>query len=166
MVTRGRQYLFFLLFHCSVVSDSLWPHGLQNARLPALQSPAVCWNSYPLSRWCHPNISSSIIPSSSCPQIFLAIGSFPVSWLLTSEPKYWNFSFSIIPLKDFSGWFPLVLTDLTSLLSKGLPRILSTTVSSLNSLSSWPNSHIYTRLLEKPWLWLHGPLLAKWCLCF
>ena len=166
VVTRGRQYLFLLLFHLSVMSYSLWPHGLQNARLPCSSlPPAVCSNSYPLSRWCHPTISS-IVPSFSCTQIVPAIGSFPVSQLFTSEPKYLNFSFSIIPFKDYSGWFPLVLTDLTSLLLKGLPGVLSTTVWKHKFFISWPNSHICTWLLEKPYLWLHGPLLAKWCLCF
>ena len=134
VVTRGRQYLF-LLFHHSVMSSSLRPHGLQNARLPCSSlAPAVCSDSYPLSRWCHPAISSSIVPSSSCAQCFTTLGSFQ---LVTSEPKYWNFSFSIIYSKDYSGWFPLVLTDLTSLLSKGLPRVLSTTV--------WKHKFFYLR---------------------
>ena len=69
----------------SVVSDSLWPHGLQHARLPCpSQAPGVYSNSCPLSRWCHPTISSSIVPYSSCPQSFPASGSFPMSQLFAS----------------------------------------------------------------------------------
>ena len=65
--------------------NSLWPHGLQQARLPSPSpSPGVCSNSCPLSRWCRPIISSSVIPFSSCPQSFPASGFFPVSWLFAS----------------------------------------------------------------------------------
>ena len=68
------------LFSCSVVSDSLWPHGLQHARLSCPSpSPGVCSDSCPLSLWCHPIISSSVVPFSSCPQSFPASGSFPMS---------------------------------------------------------------------------------------
>ena len=70
-----------LLFSCSVVSNSLWPHGLQHTRLCyASPSPKTCSNSCPLSEWYHPNISSSVIPFSSCLQSFPTSGSFPVSW--------------------------------------------------------------------------------------
>ena len=73
-----------LLFSRSVVSDSLWPHGLQHARLPLPSpSPCVCSNSCPLSRWCHPTISSSV-PFSTCLQSFPASGSFPISQLFAS----------------------------------------------------------------------------------
>ena len=67
-------------FSCSVVSDYLWPHGLQHARLPCpWPMPRTCLNSCPLSLWCHPTISSSVIPFSSCLQSFPASGSFPMS---------------------------------------------------------------------------------------
>ena len=67
---------------CSVVSDSLWSHRLQHARLPCPSlSPRVCSNSYPLSQWCHPTISSSVAPFSSHPQSFPASGSFPMNWI-------------------------------------------------------------------------------------
>ena len=72
-------------FTCSVVSNFLWTHGLQHARLPCPSpTPRACSNSCPLSQWCHPTISSSVIPFSSCPQSFPAIGSFPVSQFFTS----------------------------------------------------------------------------------
>ena len=80
-----RDYFLFssVLFSCSVVSDSLWPHGLQYTRLPLPSPiPGACSNSCPSSRWCHPTISSSVVPF-SCLQSFPALGSFPVSWFFT-----------------------------------------------------------------------------------
>ena len=79
------------------MSDSLWPHGLQHARLPCPSpSPGVCSHSHPFSQWCHPTISSSVTPVPSCPQSLPASGSFPMSQLFT-------FSFSISPSNDYSG---------------------------------------------------------------
>ena len=77
-------------FSLSVVSDSLRPHGLQHTRLPCPSpTPGACSNSCPLSRWCHPTISSSVVPFSSCPQSFPASGSFPMSQFFTFRlPKY------------------------------------------------------------------------------
>ena len=94
-------------FSHSVMSDSLQHHGLQHSRLPCPSpSPRVCSNSCPLSQWCHPTISSSVIPFSSCPQSFLASGSFPKeSALHIRWPKYWSFSFSISPSNEYSGFF-------------------------------------------------------------
>ena len=78
----------YLSFSRSVVSDSVWPHGLQHSRLPCPSpSPRGCSNSCPLSRWCHPTISSSVVPFSCCPQSFPASGSLPMSQLNIS--KYW-----------------------------------------------------------------------------
>ena len=75
----------FWLFSRSVMSDCWWPHGLQHTRLPCPSpSPGACSNSCPLSWWCHPTISSSVVPFSSCLQLFLVAGSFPVSWFFTS----------------------------------------------------------------------------------
>ena len=72
-------------FSCSVVSDSLWPHGLQHARPPCPSpTPGVYSNSWPLSQWCHPAISSSVVPFSSCLQSFPASGSFPMSQIFSS----------------------------------------------------------------------------------
>ena len=93
------------LFSRSVMSDSSQPHELQQARLPCtLPSPGACSDSCPLSWWCHPTISSSVFPFSSCLQSFPASGSFPVSWLFTFRwPKYW--SFSISPSDEYSELF-------------------------------------------------------------
>ena len=78
-----------LLFSCSVVSDSLGPHGLQHARLPCPSLSLGVWlNSYPLSRWCHPTLSSSDVPFSPCPQSFPASGAFP-------KKRYWNKLFNL-----------------------------------------------------------------------
>ena len=97
-------YLLFLLFCHSVLSSSLWPHGLQDARLPCPSlSPRNCSNSCPLSRWCHPNISSSVTLFSSCPQFFTASGSFPGLALCIRWPNYWSFSFSISPSNEYSA---------------------------------------------------------------
>ena len=76
---------WFLLFSCSVVSDSVRPHVLQHNRLPCPSSSSgICSNSCPLSQWCHPTISSSVIPFFSCLQSFPASGSFPMTWLFPS----------------------------------------------------------------------------------
>jgi len=85
-----KQFSPLLLFSCSVISDSLWPYGLQDTRLPCPSlSPGACSNSCPFSWWCHPTISSSVIPFSSCPQSFPASGFFPMSLLFAST--WWYF---------------------------------------------------------------------------
>ena len=95
----------FSQFSSSVMSNSLWLHESQHARPPCPSpTPRVYSNSCPLSRWCHPAISSSVIPFSSCPQSLPASESFPMSQLLHMRwPKYWSFSFSIIPSKEIPG---------------------------------------------------------------
>ena len=98
-----------LLFHCSVVSDYLQSHGLQLTRLPCpLPSHRVCSNSCPLSRWCHPTISSSFTLFSFCPQSFPASGSSPMSWLLASSGQSIGASAlaSVLPV-NIQDWFPL-----------------------------------------------------------
>ena len=102
-----------------MVSNSLWPHGLQHTRLPCpLPTPGACSNSRPLSWWCHPTISSSVIRFSSCPQSFPASGSFPLSWLFESDGQRIGTSVSapVLPM-SIQDWFPLGLTGLISLLS-------------------------------------------------
>ena len=92
-------------FSCSVMSDSLWPHGLQHTRLPC-PSPTLwaCTNSRPLSWWCHPTISSSVISFSSCISIFSSIRVFSnESAHLIRWPNYWSFSFSVSPPIEYSG---------------------------------------------------------------
>ena len=101
-------------------------HGLQHTRLPCPSlSPGVYSSSCPLSKWCHPIISSSVIPFSSCPQSFPAWGSFPMNWLLTSGGQSIGASpsASVLPM-NIQGWSPLGLTGLISLLSKGLKSLL------------------------------------------
>ena len=105
--------------------NSLWPHGLQHSRLPCPSlSPGVCSSSCPLSWWCHPTISSSVVPFSSCPQSFPAPRSFPISQLFTLGGQSIGASASLLPM-NIQDWFPLELSGLTSLLSKGLSRVFS-----------------------------------------
>ena len=102
---------------------------MHHAKLPCPSvSPRVCSNSYTLSWWCHPNSSSSVAPFSSCPQSFPASGSFPMSQFFTSGGWSIGASASIsVLLMDIQGWFPLGLTDLISLQSKGLSKVFSNT---------------------------------------
>ena len=161
------QWTYSVKFSHSVMSDSLRPHGLQYARLPCPSpTPRVYSNSCSLSRWCHPTISSSVVPFSSCLQSFLASGSFQMSWLfaLCGQSIGASASAPVLP-KNIQGWFPLKLTGWISLQSKGLSRVSSTTVRKHQFFSAhpslWSNSHIYPWLLEKPNLWLYRPLSAK-----
>ena len=128
---------------------TLGQHGLQHARLPC-PSPSLgaCSNSCPLSWWCHPTISSSVVPFSSCLQSFPALGSFPVSQLFTSGGQSIGSSASTLPM-NIQGWFPLGLTGLISLLSKGLSRVFfNTTVRRHQFFDAQPfllsSSHIHT----------------------
>ena len=115
----------FLLFSCPVMSNSLQPHGLQHTRPPCPSpSPEVCLSSCPLHRWCHPALSSSDALFSFCPQSFPESGTFP---MFTSDDQNTGASASVLPT-NIQGWFPLRLTDLISLLSRGLSGVFSTTV--------------------------------------
>ena len=127
------QYTFFILssvqFSSSVVSDSLWPHEPQHARPPCPSpTPGVYSNSCPLSRWCHPTISSSVIPFSSCPQPFPASGCFQMSQLAASGGQSTGVSAlaSVLP-KNTQDWSPSEWTGWISLQSKGLSRVFSNT---------------------------------------
>ena len=116
-----------LLFSSSVVSNFLWPHKLQHAGLPCPPlSPEVYSNSCPLSQWYHPNISSSVVPF--CSESFPTSGSFPVSQLFSSGGQSIGAlpPASVLPL-NIQGWFPLGLTGLISLQSKGFSRVFSST---------------------------------------
>ena len=113
----------------TVMSNFLRSHELQYTRLPCPSlSQRVCANSCPLSQWCHPTISSSVIPFFSCLQSFLESGSFPVSQLFISggQSIEVSASSSVLPM-NIQDWFPLGLTGLISLLSKGLSRVFSNT---------------------------------------
>ena len=143
-------------FSCSVVSDSLQPHELQHARPPCPSpTPRVHPNSCPSSRWCHPAISSSVVPFFSCPQSLPASVFSSESTLHMRWPKYWSFSFSISPSKEHQDWSPLEWTGWISLQSKGLSRVFpNTTVQKHQFFSaqlySQSNSRIHTWPLEKP----------------
>ena len=118
-----------LLFSCSVMSDSLWPRGLQYVRVPCPSlSPGVCSNTCPLSWWYYLTISSSVVSFSSHLQSFPASGSFSLSQFFTSGGQSIgaSASASVFPV-NIQGRFPLGLTGLISLLSKGLSRIFSST---------------------------------------
>ena len=116
-------------FSYSVMFDSLWPHGLQHTRFPfPSPTPGVYSNSCPLSWWCHPAISSSVIPFSFCLQSFPASGSFQMSQLFTSGGQSIGVSAlaSVLPT-NIQDWFPLEWTGWISLQSKGLSRVFSKT---------------------------------------
>ena len=144
-------------FGRSVMSDSLRPHESQHARPPCPSStPGDYSNSCPSSQWCHPDISSSVVPFSSCPQSLPASGSFPMS-----QPFAWDgqsigvsASASVLPTNT-QDWSPLGWTGWISLQSKGLSRVFSSTTLQKHQLfgaqlSSQSNSHIHTWSLEKP----------------
>ena len=145
------------LFSHLVISDSLWPHGLQHTRLPwPSPSRRVCSNSCSLRQWCHLTISSSVSPFSSCLLSFPASMSFPMSWFLTwgGQSIGTSASASVLSMNIY-GWFPLGLTGLISFLSRELSRVFSYTKIQkhhffITQLSIWSNSHIHTGLLEKP----------------
>ena len=144
-------------FSCSVVSDSLQSHESQHARpLCPSPTPGVHSNSRPLSPWCHPAISSSVIPFSSCPQSFPASESFPMSQLFAWGSQSIGVSAlaSFLP-KNTQDWSPSEWTGWISLQSKGLSRVFSNTTVQKHQffgteLSSQSNSHIHTWPLEKP----------------
>ena len=154
-------------FSRSVVSDSLWPHESQHARPPCPSpTPGVHSNSCPSSQWCHPAISSSVIPFSSCPQSLPASGSFQMSQLFAWGGQSIGVSplTSVLPMNT-QGWSPLEWTGWIFLQSKGLSRVFSNTTVQKHQffstqLSSQSNSHIHTWPQEKQ-PWLDGPLLSK-----
>ena len=149
--------LFFVQFSCSVVSNSLRPHEPQHTRLPCPSpTPGVYPNSAPLSQWCHPSISSSVVPFSSCPRSFPASGSFQMSQLFASGGQSIGVSASasVLPVNT-QDWSPLGWTGWISLQSKGLSRVFSNTTVQKHQffraqLSLWSNSHIHIWPLEKP----------------
>ena len=139
----NKEYIYIyiyilLLFSPQVVFDSLQPHGLQHARLPCPSpSPEVCPSSCPLTRW-WPTISSSVALFSFCFQSFPASGSFPMNLLFASHGQSIGASASVLPM-NIQGWYPLRLTGLISLLSKGFSRVFSNT-------TFW--KHLYIDLVD------------------
>ena len=150
------KLLASLLYSHSVLSESVRPHGLQHTGLTCPSPcPRACSNSGTFNQWCHPTISSSVIPFSSCLQSFPASSFFLMGQLFASWPKYWRFSFNISHSYEYSGLIYFRLTGLISLQSKGLSRVFSnTTVQNHQFFSAQPSllstSHFYTWLLEKP----------------
>ena len=146
--TEKHHHSHSIQFSRSVVSNSLWPHGLQHARLPC-PSPTTRACSSPPSRWCHPNFSSSVISFPSCLLSFPASGSFPMSQFFVSGGQSIGVSASasVLPM-NIQDWFPFRLTAWISLLSKGLSRdFFNITVQKHQFLSIQPslqyNSHLY-----------------------
>ena len=130
-------------FSCWVVSDSLWPHGLQHTSLPCPSpTPGTCSNSCPSSRWCHPTISSSVVPFSSCLQSFPASVFSNESVLRMRWPKYWSFSFNISPSNEYSGLisFRIVWLDLLAV-QRTLKSLLQ---------HHWTTREIWENVLKHP----------------
>ena len=144
-------------FNCLVVSVSLWPHEPEHARPPCPSpSPRVHSDSRPSSQWCHPAISASVVPFSSCPHSLAASKSFPMSQLFAWGGQSIGVSAlaSFLPKKS-QGWSPSEWAGWISLQSKGLSRVFSNTTVQKHQffgaqLSSQFNSHIHTWPLEKP----------------
>ena len=157
-------------FSCSVVSNSLWPHWLQHAKLRCPSStPSLLklMSIDDIHQWCHPTNLSSVVPFSSCLQSFLASGYFLMSQFFASGGQSIgaSASASVLPM-NAQDWFSLELTGWISLQSKGLSRVFSSTTVQKHQFFSvqsslWPNSHIHTWPLEKPQFWLDRPLLVK-----
>ena len=162
------NWLSSVQFSRQVMSDSLQPHEQQHARPPCPSPiPGVHPNLCPLNWWCHPNILSSIVPFSSCPQSFPASGSFQMSQLFISGGQNIGVSASTSALPmNTQEWSPLGWTGWIALQSKGLSRVFSnTTLQKCQffgaQLCLQSNSHIHTWLLVKPEPWLDRPLLTK-----
>ena len=153
----GLLVLSSVQFSRSFVSDSLWPHESQHARPPCPSpTPRVHSNSGPSSRWCHPAISFSVIPFSSCPQPLPASESFPMSQLFAWGSQSTRVSALVsFLLKNTQDWSPLEWARWISLQSKGLTRVFSNTTVQKHQFfgpqpSSQSNSHIHTWPQEKP----------------
>ena len=152
-----KVHFFFSQFSSVIQLCLLRPHGLQHARPPyPSPTPGVYPNSCPLSWWCHPTISSSAIPFSSCLQSFPTSGSFQMSQLFASDGQSIGVSASTsVLLVNIQDWSPFGCTGWTSLQSKGLLRVFSNTTVHKHrffsaQLSLWSTLNIHTWLLEKP----------------
>ena len=155
-------------FSHSVMSSFLQRHGLQYIRPPCPSpTPRAYSNSCPLHQWCHPTISSSVIPFSSCLQSFPPSGSFQMSQFFASDGQSIGVSVSasVLPMNT-QDWSPPGWTGWISLQCKELSRVFSNTTVQKHKLlgaqlSFKSSSYIHTWLLEKPYLWLDEPLLVK-----
>ena len=168
IVYKHNRIFSSVQFSRSAVFDSLRPHEWQHARPPSLSpAPRVYSNPCPSSWWCHPTISSSVVPFSSFPQSLPASGSFPMSQLFAWGGLSIGASASapVLPMNT-QIWSPLWWTGCISLQSKGPSRVFPNITVQKHQffsaqLSSQSNSHIHTWPLEKPQPWLDGSLLAK-----
>ena len=147
--TNTNRSLVYTQFSTSVKSDSLWPHGLRHARPPCPSpTPAAYSNSCPLSRWCHPTISSSVVPFSSCLQSFPFIRVFPnESVLCIRWPKYWSFSFSISPSNEYSGLISFRMDWLDLLAVQGTLKKESSPTPQFKGISSLALGFLYSPTL-------------------
>ena len=164
-VTRKEHICSVHLLSCVWLFENPWTAECK--AFLSITNSRVCSNSCPSSWWCHPTISSSVVPFSSRLQSFPASGSFPMSQFFTSGGQIIGVSVSasVFPM-NIQDWFTLGFSDLISLLSKGLSRVFSNgTVRKhqfcVAQLPLWSNSHSHSWLPEKTYLWLDGPLSAK-----
>ena len=154
-VTQLILKMSLVQFSRSVVSDSLWPHEPQHTRPPyPSPTPGVYSSSCPLTWWCHAAISTSFVPFSPCLQSLPASGSLPMRQFFALGDQSIR-ALALVPPTNIQDWFPLGLTGLTSLLSKGLSRVFSNTTVQKHQffsaqLSLRSNSDIHTWPLEKP----------------
>ena len=159
---ENKEYFSSLAQSCPALCDPM------NHSTPGLLSITNSWSLLKLmsmSQWCHLTILSSVVPFSSHLHSFPASGSFQMSQFFASGGQSIGVSALVLPM-NIQDWFPLGWTDWISLLSKGLSRVFSNMAVQKHQffgiqLSLCSNSHIHTCLMEKPKLWLDGPLLAK-----
>ena len=145
-------WYFSVQFSHSVASNSLRPHEPQHARPPCpTPTPRACPNLCPLSWWCHPTISSSVVPFSSCLQSFPASGSFPMSQFFTSGGQSIGTSVSVLPM-NIQDWFPLGWTGWISLQSKGLSRVFSNTTVQKHQFFSFHFHQFFIVQLSHPYM--------------
>ena len=147
------QKHFVVVVQSLSLSDYLWPHGMQHTRLPCPSPLSELPQTLPFSQWCHPTISFSAVPFSSCLQTFPLSTSFPINWLFPWGVQIMGASaLASVPPVYIQDWFPLGLTGLILLQSKGLSRVFSNTTLQKHQFfgaqpSLWSNSHIHTWLL-------------------
>ena len=171
ITTHKTQIIYISQLSCSVMSNSLWPHGLQHARLSCpLPTPRACSNSCPLSRWCHPITSSSVVPF-SCLQSFPASGFSNESVFCITWSEYWSLSYSISPSNEYSVFISFRSDWLDLLSLQGTLKSLLQHHSSKASIL-WCSA-FFTVQLSHPYMttgktiaWLDGPFLAKYVSAF
>ena len=151
LLALSSVYVHSVQFSYSVVSDSFWPHEFQHTRTPCPSpTPGVHSDSSLSSQWCHPAISSSVVPFSSCPQSLQASGSFQMSQPLTwVGQSFGSFNFTVFPM-NIQDWSPLEWTGWISLQSKGLSRVFSNTTAQKHQILR--RSAFFTVQLSHPYM--------------